>query len=99
MERCFYKNSIKDFLNADENSIFGLIDKQAHGVIHTTSRDAWEVEISIMNGLFELEVFLFNFLTIAIGEFVCVTIFGVLLFSFLKKNRDFFEFIVDDNDR
>ena len=48
MERCFYKNSIKDFLNADENSIFGLIDKQAHGVIHTTSRDAWEAEISIM---------------------------------------------------
>ena len=57
------------------------------------------IEISIMNGLFELEVFLFNFLTIAIGEFVCVTIVGVLLFSFLKKNRDFFELIVADNDR
>ena len=56
-------------------------------------------EISIMNGLFELEVFLFNFLTIAIGEFVCVTIFGVLLFAFLKKNKEFFKLIVDDNGR
>lgn len=51
MERCFYKNSINEFLNADENSIFGLIDKQAHGVIHTTSRDAWEAEISIMKNV------------------------------------------------
>ena len=56
-------------------------------------------EISMMNGLLELEVFLFNFLTIAIGEFVSVTILGVLLFSFLKKNKEFFKLIVDDNGR
>ena len=57
------------------------------------------MEISIMNGLFELEVFLFNFLTIAIGEFVSVTILGVLLFSFLKKNKEFFNLIFGENYR
>ena len=55
------------------------------------------IEILLMNGVFELEVFLFNFLTIAIGEFVCVTIFGVLLFSLLKKNKEFMKLLTEDN--
>lgn len=53
-------------------------------------------EISIINGVFESEVFLFNFFTIALGEFVCVTVLGVLLFSLLKKNGSFMKFISDD---
>lgn len=51
------------------------------------------LEILIINGVFEWEVFLFNFLTIALGEFVCVSIFGVLLFSLLQKNEGFMKLI------
>ena len=54
-------------------------------------------EISLMNSVFELEVFLFNLLTIAIGEFACVTILGVLLFSFLKKNKEFVKLLIDND--
>ena len=50
-------------------------------------------EIMIINGVFELEVFIFNFLTVALGEFVCVSIFGVLLFSILQKNKGFMKMI------
>lgn len=50
-------------------------------------------EIMIISGVFELEVFLFNFLTVALGEFVCVSIFGVLLFSILQKNKGFMKMI------
>ena len=50
-------------------------------------------EIMIINGVFELEVFLFDFLTVALGEFVCVSIFGVLLFSILQKNKGFMKMI------
>ena len=38
MSRCFYNSSFKEVINKDENSIFGEIDKQAHGVTHTTSK-------------------------------------------------------------
>ena len=50
-------------------------------------------EISIMNGVFDWYVFGFNFATIAIGEFVCVTILGILLFSILQKNKEFMKLI------
>jgi uncharacterized membrane protein len=56
------------------------------------------LEISLINGIFELEVFLFNFLTIAIGEFVCVSVFGVILFSFLKKNNEFLK-LLNNNEK
>ena len=53
-------------------------------------------EISIIEGLFETEVFLFNLSTIAIGEFVCVTIVGVILFSILSKNKEFMKMLTDN---
>lgn len=56
------------------------------------------MEISIINGIFELEVFLFNLFTIAFGEFVCVSILGIILFSILKKNKEFMKLLTSDND-
>ena len=55
------------------------------------------IEISLMNGIFEFEVFLFNCLTIAIGEFACVTILGVILFSLLKKNKEIMFLLAGNN--
>ena len=57
------------------------------------------IEIMLMNGVFEWEVFLFNMLTIAVGEFACVTVFGVFLFSLLKKNKEFIRLVIDDNPK
>lgn len=48
MSRCLYNSSIEEFLFADNNSIFGIIDGGAHGITLTTAKDAWKAEISIM---------------------------------------------------
>ena len=53
------------------------------------------LEICLINGVFELEMFIFNLLTIALGEFVCVSVLGVLLFSFLKKNKEFVNLFIN----
>lgn len=50
-------------------------------------------EILIINGVFEFEVFMFNFSTVALGEFVCVSLFGVILFSILQRNEGFMKLI------
>ena len=52
-------------------------------------------EICLINGVFDLYVFLFNMSTIMLGEFVCVTILGTILFSTLKKNQSFMNLILE----
>ncbi len=46
--RCLYSNDFRSFLNEEEKSIFGKIDSNYHGVPLTTTREAWEGEILIM---------------------------------------------------
>ena len=51
MSRCLYCNNIKDFLNTDDNSIFGELCDAYHGDALTTTREAWKSEISIMKNI------------------------------------------------
>lgn len=46
--RCLYDSEISVFLSEDANAIFGKLNKDAHGEILTTQREAWEGEISIL---------------------------------------------------
>lgn len=46
--RCLYDSEISVFLSEDANAIFGKLNKDAHGDILTTQREAWEGEISIL---------------------------------------------------
>ncbi len=48
MSRCLYNSSFKNFINADSDSILGELNRKVHGVVLTTSLEAWESEISIM---------------------------------------------------
>ena len=52
-------------------------------------------EISLLSGVFTPEVFLFDMFTIMIGEFICVSIIGVILFTVLKKNDAFMSLITN----
>ncbi len=49
--RCLYNSSLKEFIDADENLIFGIIDSNAHGVTLTTTKESWQEEISVMKKL------------------------------------------------
>jgi hypothetical protein len=40
MSRCLYCNSIKDFVNADDNSILGELCDNYHGAALTTTIEA-----------------------------------------------------------
>ena len=51
MSRCLYNSSFEEFISADENLIFGIIDGGAHGVTLTTAKEAWKAEIFIMKGV------------------------------------------------
>ena len=51
MSRCLYNSSIKQFMIADENSIFGALCDNYHGDALTTTREAWKAEISIIKGV------------------------------------------------
>ena len=51
MSRCLYNSSFEEFIAADENLIFGVIDGGSHGVTLTTAKEAWKAEISIMKGV------------------------------------------------
>ena len=51
MSRCLYNSSFTDFLNTDDNTIFGVLCDRYHGEALTTSRDAWKSEISIMKDI------------------------------------------------
>ena len=46
--RCLYDNEISAFIEADSNSVFGLLCDSYHGDALTTTRDAWKAEIDIM---------------------------------------------------
>ncbi len=49
--RCLYDGSIKEFIHCENDHIFGILNKKAHGVLLTTSREAWEEEISILKNV------------------------------------------------
>ena len=51
MSRCLYSNNIKDFLNTDDNSIFGELCDTYHGDALTTTREAWKSETYIMKNI------------------------------------------------
>ena len=46
--RCLYENSFNTFLSDPELSILGALCDNYHGEARTTTREAWKVEISIM---------------------------------------------------
>lgn len=46
--RCLFNTDIKTFLDMDKDAIFGLLNQNSHGDIQTTSREAWQQEIEIM---------------------------------------------------
>ncbi len=48
MSRYLYKSNFSDFLQTSVTSIFGIMGQESHGVLLTTSREAWESEIVIM---------------------------------------------------
>ncbi len=52
--RCLYNSTFKEFIDADENLIFGIIDSNAHGVTLTTTKESWQEEISVMKKLFSV---------------------------------------------
>lgn len=51
MSRCLYNSSFTDFLNTDDNTIFGVLCNRYHGEALTTTREAWKSEISIMKDI------------------------------------------------
>lgn len=51
MSRCLYNSSFEEFINADDNSIFGALCENYHGEALTTTREAWKSEISIMKDI------------------------------------------------
>ncbi len=51
------------------------------------------IEICLVSNLWTWPAFLLNFATVALGEFVCVTLLGVVLFSILRKNEGFMRII------
>ena len=51
MSRCLYNSSFENFINADDNSIFGALCDNYHGDALTTTREAWKSEISIIKGV------------------------------------------------
>ena len=51
MPRCLYNNNFSDFLTETSESIFGKLCEGYHGNALTTTRDAWNGEISIIKDL------------------------------------------------
>jgi len=49
--RCLYDNSINDFIEESELSVFGTLCDRYHGEALTTTREAWKSEISIMQNV------------------------------------------------
>ena len=46
--RCLYQNSVASFVLEDEDAIFGALSREYHGETLTTTREAWESEITIL---------------------------------------------------
>lgn len=57
MSRCLYHSSIKEFVNADYNSIFGALCDNYHGDALTNTREAWQSEILIMQDILQYYLF------------------------------------------
>lgn len=51
MGRCLYNSSFEQFINIDDNSIFGTLCDNYHGASLTTTREAWKEEISIIKSV------------------------------------------------
>ena len=51
MSRCLYNASFADFINTEDNSIFGALCDNYHGKALTTALEAWKSEISIMKSI------------------------------------------------
>lgn len=51
MSRCLYNSSFKNFINTDNNTIFGELCDKYHGEALTTTREAWKSEISLMKNV------------------------------------------------
>jgi len=49
--RCLYKSTIKEFLEKNTTEIFGSIVLAFHGVDQTTTNEAWEGEISLLQSV------------------------------------------------
>ena len=47
MSRCLYNSNFKNFMNTEDNTIFGILCERYHGEALTTTREAWKSEISI----------------------------------------------------
>ena len=56
------------------------------------------LDYCLFEGVSDINVFLLNMATIAFGEFVCVSVLGVILFSMLSKNEGFMSLIGDGNN-
>ena len=48
MSRCLYNSTFREFVNSNDNAIFGTLCDNYHGEALTTTRDAWKAEVSIM---------------------------------------------------
>ena len=51
MARCLYHSSFQDFMEADNNFIFGTLCENYHGEALTTTRDAWRGEIELLKNV------------------------------------------------
>ena len=51
MSRCLYNASFEDFIEIENNSIFGALCDNYHGKALTTTLEAWKAEISIMKSI------------------------------------------------
>lgn len=49
--RCLYSNNFTNFINENNDSIFGKLCDRYHGNAQTTTREAWKEEISIIKNL------------------------------------------------
>lgn len=49
MSRCLYDSDFQAFTMATQDSILGIFNRKRHGMALTTTEEAWESEIAIMN--------------------------------------------------
>ena len=49
MSRCLFDSDFQAFANATQDSILGIFNRKRHGMALTTTEEAWESEIAIMN--------------------------------------------------
>ena len=51
--RCLYQSTFKDFVSADPHSVLGLLHAGYHGQTLTTTDEAWEGEISLLQAVLQ----------------------------------------------